>query len=323
MSVVFQSFAARLPFFLIAAARILIVYAGNEIQVLSSLHKAYPDWKPRGIVDVGANVGGWTRAVQKEYPSVRTFMVEASLHHAKKLEETKNFFGPHVVEYEIALLSSTDGDTVNFYSNPGEATGNSMFAEQTKHYEETKPELRTTSKLDTIVKHMDQIDYLKLDVQGGELMVLSGGMETLNRTTFVQLEVSIVEYNKGGACWYEIDEFLRQHGFYLYDSNDYFIETHLFNTKAIGQFDVLYIRPSSDFMPRWLMDSNVQFCGSNREKEIGSPQVANNATIMDIDTAGIMHINKMLIVAIAFSAFVVGYLVGSSKREAKHLTRKQ
>jgi hypothetical protein len=48
-------------------------------------------------------------------------------------------------------------------------------------------------------------------------MVLAGSSETLKRATLVQFETGIIEYNKGGACWYEVDELLRQYGFYLYD----------------------------------------------------------------------------------------------------------
>jgi hypothetical protein len=76
-------------------------------------------------------------------------------------------------------------------------------------------------------------------------MVLSEATETLARATFVQFEVSIIEYNQGGACWYEIDALLRQHGFYFYDSGDYFRIPHAFHSKGIGQFDALYVKPTS------------------------------------------------------------------------------
>lgn len=275
------------------------MYADNEVKVLKSLSQAYPDWKPRGIVDVGANRGGWTKAVQRQYPGVETFMVEAAASHTEELEATKNMFEPHVVDYQIALLSSADGETVEFYANDGPGTGNSMFLERTKFFENTKPELRTTSKLDSLVKHIEHIDYLKLDVQGAELMVLSGASETLKRTTFVQLEVSIIEYNNGGACWHQIDEVLRMNGFHLYDSGDYMYNDDLYHSKGLGQFDALYIRPSSDFMPNWLVDHDVLFCGSGgTEKGIRAAPMRNG----DIN---------MRLIAVIVIAFLGGYLVGN------------
>ena len=84
------------------------------------------------------------------------------------------------------------------------------------------------------MKQMEHIDYLKLDVQGGEFMVLAGAAETLSKATFVQLEVSFVEYNKGGACWYEVDKLLRKHGFYLYDFCDSVRNGGAFHTIGVG-----------------------------------------------------------------------------------------
>jgi hypothetical protein len=99
-------------------------------------------------------------------------------------------------------------------------------------------------------------------IQGAELMVLAGATETLKKATFVQLlEVSVIqEYKTGAACWYEIDAFLHRHGFY--DSGDSSQNEDAFHTKAIGQFDLLYIKPTSAFMPTRLVDNNVEFCGS-------------------------------------------------------------
>ena len=68
------------------------VYADDEIKILYKLLLDYPDWKPRGIVDVGANIGGWTTKVQDSLPGIPTLMVEASTTHKKELEETKQKF---------------------------------------------------------------------------------------------------------------------------------------------------------------------------------------------------------------------------------------
>lgn len=174
------------------------IRADNELGVIRSFHRSFPDWKPRGIVDVGANRGGWTTNVQTLFPNVTTFMVEASPFHEKTLGDVKSKFNG-VVDYKIALLSKTDGETVQFYDNPSTNTGNSMFQENSQHFVNVEPTSRTTSKLDTLVSSMEHVDILKLDVQGAELMVLSGATETLKRTTLVQFEASIVEYNKGGG----------------------------------------------------------------------------------------------------------------------------
>jgi FkbM family methyltransferase len=241
-----------------------VVHADNEIAVLQSLRRAYPEWKPRGVVDVGANKGGWTTKLQQLFPNVTTMMIEGSPSHVKQLQETKLKYDG-AVDYQVALLSSTDGGIVEFFDNPDANTGNSMFQENTKYFKDVKPQTRTTSKLDTLVSHMGSIDYVKLDVQGAELLVLSGAEETLKKITFVQLEISIIEYNNGGACWSEINSFLQERGFNLYDIGEINRNWALFNTKGVGQLDLLYIRPDSDFLPQWLLEHKVQFCGSSRK----------------------------------------------------------
>eukprot|EP00984_Skeletonema_dohrnii_P013927 scaffold5835_cov128-Skeletonema_dohrnii-CCMP3373.AAC.4 len=307
------------------------VYADNELSVLRKLRTDYPDWKPRGIVDVGANIGDWTTEVQGVLPGVPTLMVEASTTHNKDLEETKQKF-PNVVDYQIAVLSSSDGDTVEFFSMDGKGTGNSMFVEQSHHFKDIKPVQRTTSKLDTLVRnsHVDHIDYLKLDVQGAELMVLSGATETLKKATFVQLEVSVIEYNEGGACWHEIDELLRRNGFHFYDSEDYIRNEGAFHTKGLGQFEALYIKPSSAFMPKWLLDNEVRFCGSGSKT---TTRVQNNvrgetivakksSAVLDVDASTTTKKQEggFLLFSVG-TAFLLGYMIGQRHIKGKGLLK--
>lgn len=127
--------------------------------------------------------------------------------------------------------------------------------------------LRNTTKLDTLVRHMEHVDYLKTDVQGAESMVLSGATETLERATYVQFEVSVIDYNQGGVCWYDVGGLLRKHGFFFYDSADNCRIPHAFRTKAIGQFNALYVKPSSPHLPKWLSDHNASFCGSGKHQK--------------------------------------------------------
>jgi hypothetical protein len=54
----------KLAFLSALTLLILSVFADNEIGIMFSLKASYPDWQPRGIVDVGANRGGWTTNAQ-------------------------------------------------------------------------------------------------------------------------------------------------------------------------------------------------------------------------------------------------------------------
>ena len=163
-------------------------------------------------------------------------------------------------------------------------------------------------------------------------MVLLGATETLKKATFVQFEVSVIQYNKGGACLHELDELLRKHGFFFYDSSDYVSIPEAFHTKAIGQFDALYIKPSSHQMPSWLVDNKAVFCGSNPEKlgeglikeEENIRVYATDAVIrggMMNDSLHIHHTSSVKIFFLAIFAFGGGYLAGRISRGRVYLKK--
>ena len=55
--------------------------------------------------------------------------------------------------------------------------------------------------------------FLKLDVQGYELVTLRGGTESLPRLFGVQAELSLVPLYEGAPLWLEVIEFMTDRGF--------------------------------------------------------------------------------------------------------------
>ena len=71
--------------------------------------------------------------------------------------------------------------------------------------------------LDITIPATESVLILKLDVQGFELEVLRGGTQTLARTKVIVLEINNHEGYKNAPTYYEIDAFLRERGFQLFD----------------------------------------------------------------------------------------------------------
>lgn len=69
-----------------------------------------------------------------------------------------------------------------------------------------------TVRLDDIAE-IDGIDFLKIDIQGGELSVFQNGHRQLAQTVFIQTEVSFVTLYKDQPAWGDIDLALRAQGF--------------------------------------------------------------------------------------------------------------
>jgi Methyltransferase FkbM domain len=107
-----------------------------------------------------------------------------------------------------------------------------------------------------------RVDLIKVDVQGAELLVFAGGHKLLEQATFVQVEGSTIEYNEGGSCSYEVDDLLRKYGFFLYDISDMSYNAALFKTTGLGQYDIMYVKPSSPWLPSGLKEA--KYCGQGR-----------------------------------------------------------
>jgi FkbM family methyltransferase len=91
--------------------------------------------------------------------------------------------------------------------------------------------------LDTEIPSNLPISILKMDVQGFELEVLKGATETLKRTHVIVLEINNHDGYKGAPTYFEIDDFLRQKGFQLYD----LLPNVRINNK-LQDWDAIYVR---------------------------------------------------------------------------------
>jgi FkbM family methyltransferase len=294
---------------LLATSCIRPVQADCELEVLRRIKENYPDWLPESFIDIGANVGCWTARAKEMYPDASFLMFEAFEDFRAPLQEKKEKLGSDQVDFNIAVLSAQDGQEVDFFANGD--TGNSMFLQQTSVYTNTKPMKRITARADTLKRESflkdKRVDYVKLDVQGAELVVLEGATEILKEATFVQFEGSLVEYNKGAACFYEIDDFLRRHEFLLYDFGDQLFAWRLFKTHGTGQFDAVYIKPTSEFLPPALKQGKPNFCGSDRPHFSAALESSSQNTP---DTTNMFAPPTRSNPELVFLGIILGFVVG-------------
>ena len=72
-----------------------------------------------------------------------------------------------------------------------------------------------TARLDDVL-HDLQPDYLRLDIQGGELTALQHGLGRLASAAVVEIETALVALYKGQPLLCDVHGLLRQHGFVLH-----------------------------------------------------------------------------------------------------------
>lgn len=186
---------------------------------------------PRGIVDIGAFEGNWSLMAHEIWPDAGLVLIEANQQKHPRLEriaEDKGF------RLERALLGPQDGLEVTFHVME---SGSSVY-EENSPLEREAVTLRTR-RLDDVVQAADTPDLIKMDVQGYELEVLRGGLETLARAQAVLIELSLIEINQGAPILHEALDFMAGHGFVTFD----IFEFHRRPLDgALNQIDVLFVR---------------------------------------------------------------------------------
>ena len=147
--------------------------------------------------------------------------------------------------------------------------------------------------------------------------MLLGAVELLQEASFVQFEGSVVEYNRGGSCLFEIDDFLRRNGYFIYDFGDQIMNNaRLFKTLGTGQFDVLYIRPASEHLPEYLKKAKPDFCGADRDPFVSHYQQVSSEAIVKSSKAQSVPPNFSL-APLVFGA-LVGYVIGVARSKRKN-----
>ncbi|WP_019933544.1 FkbM family methyltransferase [Oceanimonas smirnovii] len=78
-----------------------------------------------------------------------------------------------------------------------------------------KEEKIKTVRLDDL-SDLTEIDWLKIDIQGGELSVFKNSENKLENTLVIQTEVNFIQLYENQPLFAEIDQWMREHGFILH-----------------------------------------------------------------------------------------------------------
>jgi FkbM family methyltransferase len=190
------------------------MYQRGMIKMSASLRNMQRDgFTPASIIDIGAYHGDWSRMARSIYPDTPIYMIEANPEKESVLASASREIGQ--TEYRIALLGPRRAAAVPF--NVME-TGSSVLPEKTSIPRSTA--LLSMTTLDALFADdppLPRPHFLKLDVQGYELEVLSAGEDVLANTEAVLLEVALLEYNEGAPLFAEVIAFMQARGLVVYD----------------------------------------------------------------------------------------------------------
>ena len=179
-----------------------------------------PRMNYRRVIDAGANRGAFTDAFLRLHRPERLVLVEAIPELALKLRE--KYSDDARISVLAAALSDRNGET-RFEINRSEASSSLLpidprnskwfgrdltVASSISVPTMTLPELMTRENL-------ENVDLLKLDLQGAERLVLTGGADALDRVRVIYAEVFFAPLYAGAWLFWEMNEFLSGRGFKL------------------------------------------------------------------------------------------------------------
>jgi|ERR1035437_258506 FkbM family methyltransferase len=215
----------------------LVDLALSHIGEVSYFRLAKHGFHPKGIIDIGAYHGEWSRLIARIYPQAPILMIEAQVEKKSQLEAACAQLPG--AKFELVLLGSKEGAEAVFSVME---RGSSLYSERSN-----VPRFRravTMHTLDNVLKQFPQLKtplLIKLDVQGAEIDVLAGGGYALALAEVVQLEVALMEYNEGAPDIEAVVNFMAANDFMFFDICG-FVRP---DPKYLSQIDVLFVRKDS------------------------------------------------------------------------------
>lgn len=174
----------------------------------------------RRVIDAGANRGAFTDAFLRLHRPERMILVEALPALAENLRA--RYASDPRISIVAAALSDNTGEAP-FEINRSEASS-SLLPIDPRNSKWFARDLRVarTVRVSTLAlprlmtqEGLENVDLLKLDLQGAERLVLTGGTEMLGRVRVIYTEVFFEQLYAGAWLFWEMNEFLSHRGFKL------------------------------------------------------------------------------------------------------------
>jgi FkbM family methyltransferase len=190
------------------------------------------DIEIKTAIDIGANNGQWYSEFKSVFTNTEVLSIEAQQGCAEQLSK----INPN---YRICLMGRENNEGIKFYYMSDGDVGASIYQESTQWGQNSQWTILPMITLDSLEQ---QYDWIKIDVQGAELDVLMGGIETMKQAIIIELELSVMRYNKNSPIASEVIHWMWESGFEMLDITEHiYIEENNDGVRKLAQFNALFL----------------------------------------------------------------------------------
>lgn len=187
------------------------------VSITYDISQGFPGYRINVIFDVGAHVGQSALSSASTYPSSTIYCFEpikATFEQLMRNVEGKS----QILCFNIALGDSAKKGTM---ISEGISTMNRLIHEGGDYDVNSKEkESVNISTLDDFcnANNVSNINYLKIDTEGGDLNVLKGSKDILNMNgvDIVEVEAGMNPNNKHHVSFEILKNFLENHGYFIF-----------------------------------------------------------------------------------------------------------
>jgi FkbM family methyltransferase len=193
---------------------------------------------PATVIDVGAAFGSFSRTCHSIFPEAQYILVEPLREYIPSLKRITQEI-PRA-SYEIAVATAQDQViSINVHHD---LVGSSLYreVEEGTDVNGVLREVRSITLDRLIIEQKALPPYLiKIDVQGAELDVLTGGLTVLSGAELVVLEVSMFQFFQQGPLFCDVIDYMRSKGFVPYDVLG--LQYRPLD-RALSQLDIVFVK---------------------------------------------------------------------------------